>query len=750
MRNPAIILLAVLALSMIYGCTITKAYPETKHDTVYNVQKYDLDSDGATDLIVYDFYPVSVEGHSIRRQVSVAVHNTATYTSFNNLSDLQLVNMRAKLDTVSADAALAFEACASNAGLKKDCTDVSTCTALCKGAYKCNKLLTSYQDATPAAMVDFVNDRNRMDGIFLKVRDDAIKQRDADADGKDAYLGNMLGLVGAMADVYSNPMYNSPQMLLCTRGDFGASQLAASAAQIGSYEPEPASYTYFVTVWTSGEAGSGMELTDAVPARFLANADALTSNQLIKVAKNSSSYVITWDSAHTTASGNILVYRFKSLNAPDEVAAGFSSPSFVINKLDTRIFIVPDFLFNALYGVTGSFFIALGISLSLTLVILLILVNLVAIAYNLAWAEMNKLGVMAGLRRAIGKAEPRWKTDAIIGVVLLVIGYYVAAFVAPDPLAPNSLFGAIDYFTGLVLSITAAASLVSVGCMFIGLFLMYTAAENRLKIMVLERIYGVSIREEKDLFIARAASVKDKITELRQLVDSCSREEFDVSAEYDILASIAPERVDELAKKMTPESKKAIEKDLGDVESAIERLTERKKTADASWPQWEKHVGELLAEQEEVDISSLITVPASLRAWCLSRYAREHAAEGVVFEHDAVKKKKVTTNSLIAGMVGHGLLEGAVVIRKDELVAAHMAHGASTVPAVLSLKLRAYLRSLSKSLGHAELSSFAAVGDKLVFVIMRDDQLDSVLFIPREKFKDAVEEWKKKSKLLLE
>ncbi len=748
MRNPALILLAVLALSMAYGCTITKAYPETKQETVFNTQKYDLDGDGATDLMVYDFYPVTVEGHTIRRQIAVAVHNTAAYTSFKNLSDLQLVTMRSNLDAVSGDSSLAFEACAANAGLKKDCTDVSTCTALCKGAYKCNKLLTGYQDAVPASMVEFVNDRNRMDGIFFQVRDEIIRQRNASVDEKNAYLNKVLGLVGAMADMYSNPIYNSQQLLLCTRTDVGADMLASTAGQIGTYEARPASYNYFVTVWTNGEPGSNVELADTIPPGFLASEDNLSSNQLIKVARNGSAYTIDWDSERTTSSGDMMAYRFKSARLPEELVAGLHSPAFVVNKLDLRLFIVPDSLFNILYGITGSFFIALGISLSLTLIILMIAVNLLAIAYNVAWAEMNKLGVMAGVRKAIGKAEPRWKTDAIIGIVLLVIGYYVAAFVAPDATAPSSLFSSVDYFTGLVLSINAAASLVSVGCMFIGLFLLYTALENRLKIMALERIYGVVIREEKDLFIARAASVKDKITELQQLVDACSREEFDVSAEYDILASISPERVDESARKMTPDSKKMIEKDLGDVESAIERLAERKKTADASWPKWSEHINQLLAEQDEVDISSLITVPASLRAWCLSRYAREHAAEGVVFEHDGIKKKKVTSESLIAGMVAHGLLEGAIVIRKDELAAAHMARGAATVPAALSLKLRGYLRSLAKSLGHAELSSFAAVGDRLVFVIMKDEDTDSALFIPREKFKDTIEEWKKKSKLL--
>ena len=86
-------------------------------------------------------------------------------------------------------------------------------------------------------------------------------------------------------------------------------------------------------------------------------------------------------------------------------------------------------------------------------------------------------------------------------------------------------------------------------------------------------------------------------------------------------------------------------------------------------------------------------------------------------------------------------------MRAKEIAAAHMAQGAPTVPAAPALKLRGYLRSFARSLGQTELTSFAAVGDKQVLVIMKEGELESTLFIPREKFKEAIEEWKKKAKM---
>jgi Na+/citrate or Na+/malate symporter len=67
---------------------------------------------------------------------------------------------------------------------------------------------------------------------------------------------------------------------------------------------------------------------------------------------------------------------------------------------------------------------------------------------------------------------------------------------------------------------------------------------------------------------------------------------------------------------------------------------------------------------------------------------------------------------------------------------------------VLSLKLRSYLHSLAKSLGQHAPASFATVGGKNVLVLMKTAELESMLIIPKDKFKEAVEEFKKKASML--
>jgi len=64
------------------------------------------------------------------------------------------------------------------------------------------------------------------------------------------------------------------------------------------------------------------------------------------------------------------------------------------------------------------------------------------------------------------------------------------------------------------------------------------------------------------------------------------------------------------------------------------------------------------------------------------------------------------------------------------------------------LKTRNSLKSLAKALGQHEPGSFAAVGEKNVLVLMKVSGIEAMLIIPREKFKEAVETFKKKAAML--
>ncbi len=756
MRNAPFILLLfafLLSIMIIPGCITQTSLPTAGKETISNVRTVDLDSDGIADLVVYDFKPVINGDMILKRQVAIAIKTISNYSSFKTVTATQLTATRASLDTIASDEEVAFSKCAANAGLKNDCLDLDSCTVLCSSSFKCKKVLDSYPIAAADSVVEFVNTRNLLEGNLIDVRNSVLALGNASEAQKNDYLNKLHGVVFRSAQMYSNPFYARGEMLLCTEADYGLKNIKAAADPIGTHTSVADSYEYFVTVSIASQSANGgvndVELSDTLPTTAIKSDDDIASNLKIKVSKNGSEdYSIAWKSERATSAGNMMAYRFSSSTSPDEIIPLLVSPGLSQSKFDLFFLAPAEMIFNIIYIANGNFYIALGASIAIFLVLVLFSYSIFVILYHVMRARMKGENFMAGVRRALGKTEMRWKSDLILGILLLAAGWYISTSVAIEPTTPVQFYSAVDYFANLALGVAAASGLAGVGCVFLGIILVYSAIENKIKVTLLENLYGMVIREERDESIAKAAKLKNTLAELQKLVDEYSAQEFDVSEEYDVLSALPMHRIDDLAKKNTPTSKEMIDEYLAKAESALERLMERKKSADENWPKWSEMIDRMLAETNEVYLNSLVTIPASLRTWVLGRYVKEKAAEGVVFDRDSIKKKIVSPQVMVSGMIQQGLLEGAVVIENDKVILAQMKEGSATVPSVLSLKLRGYMRALAKSLGQHEPTGFAAVGDKDVLVMLKDSGLDAMVYIPREKFKDAVEEWKKKVKML--
>jgi hypothetical protein len=348
---------------------------------------------------------------------------------------------------------------------------------------------------------------------------------------------------------------------------------------------------------------------------------------------------------------------------------------------------------------------------------------------------------LGGFRKAFGKTDIRWKTDIVLTIILLGAGYYVAAVMTAPPQTAYDILESIDFL------LTNEMGMISITLVFMGTVMAYLTVENFIKIIILERAYGMVIRQEKDLFLAKAATLKDKIKELGKLVDEYTKEDFDISKEYDVYSSMKLERVDDLAKENNPQNRTVIEQQLVNVENAIGSLRERKRIADENWDRWKENIAKVLEEQGKVYAASLVTIPASLRPWVLNKYVKEASAEGVFFERDALRKRRLTPERLVEEMIEKGMLKGAVVLKQGKVAVAQF-YEQKTLQTALALKLMAHLESLAKNLGQHSPQSFVSVGEKQVVVMLKDHTADAMLFIAKEKFKDAVEYWKSKTKVL--
>ena len=738
----------LLAMVVLFGCITQTKYPAGPAEALSGKQSIDLDNDGIADLLIYDFEPVTGNGAVLTRQVAVAVHTVSSYDSFNALSSQGLVLTRSKLDQFDSRERLRLEACANSIGLRQDCTILSACTVLCQGSTKCKKALDSYGTVVPASMIGFVDDRNALDQSLLRARNNALGLNTASEDDKNAFLNDIRASVARIADIYSNPIYSRNELGLCSREDLGISGIVDAADDIGSYSTEISHYSYYVTVSATADKDkvSGIALDDTVPASMAASASDIASEQNIAVSLNGSAYVVSWASQRSSEKGHMLSYRFDSDSAPDALLGQMSSPAVALNMLDLGFLGGTEFLFVLFYEMSGNFFIALGAAFSATLVLLVVLYNVISVGASAIRAQVRGDGALGGVRAAFARTELSWKSDIVFGALLFAGGFYLSYFVVEEPSAPITLMGAFEYFTVLGVNVNAAIGLAAVGLVFLGILGAYRAAENLARITVLEQVYGVEMKKGEDLFYSKVRKLKERIKELSRMVEEYSGEDFEVGQEYDTLTSVSVQRIDELSKKMTGRGSQAIDDDLIRIEGAIERLSERKKMADENWEKWSDAIKRMLGEQNEVYVSSMVTIPASLRTWALRKYAKESGNESIVFERDSLKKKEVSPEYLLKGMIESKVIGGGVLVKNDQVIASAMADGSGTVASVLCLRLRSYLRSLAKSLGQHEPVSFAVVGEKNVFVLLKTGELESVLFIPKDKFKEAIEEFRKKSK----
>ena len=137
--------------------------------------------------------------------------------------------------------------------------------------------------------------------------------------------------------------------------------------------------------------------------------------------------------------------------------------------------------------------------------------------------------------------------------------------------------------------------------------------------------------------------------------------------------------------------------------------------------------------------------------WALAKYVKHSEDEGLVLEQNVIKRRKLAADVLIKEMVTAGMIKGGIILKKEMLLASWFEKGKSTtVETALLFKLRSYMNSLQKVMDLDDLVSFVAVGDETVFVVMKSAGYTSAIYVKKDQFRDAIETWKKKMKMLQE
>lgn len=748
MRYTIAVLLVLFMFG--FGCLEESSFLSTRSEHVTNSQEIDLDGDGNVDYMIYDFSPVTLEDGSmtVQRKVTVSTETDGTYWRFNeNLTDVDLLLADESLDEFSKSKLQADSACSQEIGLSNVvCSDVATCSKLCSAAsLKCKRIAANYDDALAGAMISYVQSNNDIRTTLIDARRRVLNLREGSDEEKDEFLDSIQSMISRVAEINANPLYTHPEFMLCTHSDFGITYLLEAAETIGDYEVQTVSYNYNVLLSAKPTDGSDIAkiiISDRMPRSVVGDSDRIGSIQDFTASQDSSMVAINWTSTRPNQEGYIFHYSFSSEEAPAGMVAALQSPDIRLSRVNLAVLAPFLSIQDMMLGMTGNYFVSLGFAAGVCLSFLFFTYTVIMLLFTVISERAGGSPITKGFRRAFGRTDVRWKTDLVISAVLLVLGYYISAALVAAPATIPTLLETLEFLA------MSGWGVVGASFVMLGVVVLYFAAENVTKITILERAYGMVIKQERDLFLVKVASLKDQLAELTQLVEEYSKENFDVGKEYDVLAVVKADKVDLLAKDMNARSKARIEEYLSRVETALASLKQRKKLADENWPKWKESIGKTLDEQGEVYVSTLVTIPASLRAWVLEKYMEEEGAGALSLDRDVLKKKKVSAGTLVQDLIGKDLMRGVVVMKQGKVEISEFKDGGGTVLAALSVKLVSYMRSMARNLGQHEPSSFVSVGDKMVVVMMKNRNLQSVLFVNKPKFKEAIEMWKSKVRAL--
>jgi hypothetical protein len=751
MRLAIVLLLSVLLLG--FGCLEQNTFPGKSYERVTNTQAVDVDGDGITDYTVYTFAPMTdnESGMTLLRTVTVATETTGAYASLTPaLTTEDVLGADNSLDQFSKSSTQAGSDCSRALGLGTVvCSDAPTCAQLCSSAsLKCKRIAAVYPEVLAGSMITYVQDMADMNSLLLDARRMVVTLDSGTPGDKNAYLAKIDGIVAKIGEVNANPLFTQPDVALCAHSDYGVSDLLAAAQKIGSYNNTPIGYTYTVLLSAKplpAQAGgigtevSGIGLSDRMPLAVVQKPEDISSIQEIAAVENGSDVYISWNAPAVSTDGYLFAYQFMSTAPPEAALASLRTPTITMKRIDLSALSYTERLFDILSGIVKNYYIALGMALGLTIIVLLLAYNLVLFVVAL----ISERTLAPAFRKAFGKTSVTWKTDAVLAIIAMAAGAYVSIVVATQPATIPTLIQSFDFL------IKNGTGMVGLAFVLIGVLLSYFAVENIIKILMLESAYGMVIRHEKDTFLTQTARLKDMLKALETAIDKAREENFDVSQEYETYASITVEKIDALAKSMTVQNKTLVDEYTTRIEGAMKSLDNKKKLADENWAKWSTGITKLLDEQEEVYASSLVDIPVSLRTWALGRYLKEKATEGIVLDHDTLKRKKVTVDHIVREMLEHQVIKGAIVMKDDKVEFAEFSDGSSeTVRSVLSLKLRTYMNSLARNIGQKEPVSLLVVGSSIAMVYLHERNRDGFLFVGKDKFAQAVEQWKAKTKML--
>ncbi len=729
----------LVSFIFIFGCITQQDISDMQKEQVASTEYFDVNDDGINEIIHLNFNPIQLEKNiKLKREVIITANLALDVSSFDSISDADELTLLSNLNDFSASSENFINTCSNKVGLEFNCVAYDDCADLCAGASsKCAKLEKEYKKELGWALLDFVKDRKKIEDTLPSLRFDIKDIGDATAEKKISFVKNVESLLNAYSSFMSNDAFLSNTLNQCDKatlnsGDFLLEDLEAVLSRIGSINRRVSSYDYKVVIHLESDTLDELSVVNLdIVEKRPSSANDVSSFQTSDVGDE-----IKWSGAKLSpdAPSLLFVYSFSSSVDPNQVINQFTSPSVITKELSLEFLNPVLFVYGELFNATKDYHLSFGLSFALFICLFLFLYSFLKIIIAAFGAMFAREKSVVGIKKAFSQTRVTWKGDLVLGIIAFVVAAVSSHMFATSVTGKLSLTESFDLWTK-----EDIVSFVSVVSYFLGTVLLYLAIENKLKILFLGGFYNKEIKEDKQLFVNNISSLKEKLKELKSLIEKLSKEGFDVGKEYDALASISLEKIDTLSKKTDDvDAKRTIDLDLSRVDDAIEALHEKKKTADENWTAWSSKISALVQENDEVYVSSLNFIPSSLRSWTLNRFVEEHKSEGFVFEDEAIKKKAISVGSVAEDLVKRGVFYGLVLTKFGKVLSARIKDTSDTVISILSLRSFAYLSTLVKNLRTGDYVSVVSIGSNLVLVFLKHEDFESMALVEKSKFKTSV------------
>lgn len=745
--------LVAIVFLLFLGCISQQTVDAKQVEITQSAVNLDIDEDNEDDVWVYTFTPATSEDAGIKTQRTLIAYKEVElgYLRFEELSDQDALSLIQSFEDFENSVEMSTEECLRNTGLVGvNCIDVRTCAQLCSSSsLKCKKLVEEHEAIIGDSVLRYGQYYNELEDALYSSARSLVDMANEDRDDVTYLVSKLQNVLNNVYALEANPLIQSETLLVCSANIYDNTKLQDVINGLGTpvLQTETYRYTIFLQVLPSAtkqDTLSQREITvqDRLP-RELVEEEDLYSPLDFSSNTNTSGVFLSFDPIRKLGGNTqMITYSFSSQTPPEILTTQLKRPSFALQVLNLEALGLSAFLFDALKDVLGNLYIAFGLALSVFVILLLLLLLILGLIYSVLRAVLAKEKAMVGIRKSLLRTTVRWKTDLLLGLILTGAGIAASYLFASKNIEAENIF-----VMGNIVLGDAAAFIASSG-VFFGSILLYLAIQNKVKVFLLEDIYQKELGEDKDIFVANVKQLKEQWNALRTLAESLRKENFDVRQEYNVVAGLSEGRIVAMGKKFDDTSKQNVQQHLIEVEDALERLREKKRRAESNWPQWKANIEKLLEENEKVHRSQLIGIPGTLQIWALHRFAKEYGEKDIVFQGETIVQKKLSPDRLVQRLFDQGIFKALVVTKNEKIVLSKTAKGSSSVIAALTVKLMGYVKTMLPKLGHGGYSSLAGIGTKSVLLISKEHGLETLLIVPREKFKEALQAWKEKGKRL--